>query len=73
MGTNVAALWQKVAKLLQDCSTLHADSIEAQAALHSVHDLVEKLLQLPTPPKAVWKKLVQQLQLRIILRHITAS
>jgi hypothetical protein len=73
MGTNVAALWQKVVKLLQDC-TLHADSIEAQAALQSVEfELVEKLLQLPTPPKAVWKKLVQQLQVRIILRHITAT
>jgi hypothetical protein len=62
MGTNVAASWQKAAKLLQDCSTRQPNSAEAQTAVQSVHDLISKLMDLPTPPKAVWKKLVQQLQ-----------
>ena len=59
MGTNLAGSWQKAVKLLQDCSTRQAHSAEAEAALH---DLIVKLDGLPTPPKAVWKKLVQQLQ-----------
>jgi hypothetical protein len=59
MGTNVAGSWQKAAELLQVCSK-GSDS-EAVAAWHSVQGLVLKLDQLPAPPKAVWKKLVQQL------------
>ena len=58
MGTNVAAAWQKVAKLLQDCSTKQPGS--AEAALSSVQQLLGKLPTLPQAPKAVWKKLVQQ-------------
>jgi hypothetical protein len=59
MSANVAVLWQRAVKLLQDCSSGSAD---AESSLQSVQDLLEKLEQLPTPPKAVWKKLVQQLQ-----------
>lgn len=62
MGTNAAAMWDKVAKLLQDCSNMQPDSADADAVLDSVHRLMRKLEQLPTPPKAVWKKLVQQLK-----------
>jgi hypothetical protein len=76
MGTNVAALWQKAVKLLQDCSTRQNNSAasasaillqqnnsaEAQSAVQSVQDLMKKLDELPTPPKAVLKKIVQQLQ-----------
>lgn len=62
MGANVATSWQQVVKLLQDCSTRPTDSAEAQAALQSVHKITCKLEKLDTPPKAVWKKLVQQLQ-----------
>jgi hypothetical protein len=58
MGTNVAAAWQKVAKLLQDCSTKQPGS--AEAALSSIKQLLGKLPTLPPAPKAVWKKLVQQ-------------
>lgn len=62
MARNVAGSWQKVVKLVQDCSTRQAESAEAQAAVQSVQDLIGQLKQLPTPPKAVWKKVVQQLQ-----------
>ena len=62
MGTNVAGSWQKAAKLLQEYSTRQADTQEAKAALRSVQELLVKLEKLPMPPKAVWKKLVQQLQ-----------
>jgi hypothetical protein len=62
MGTNVAALWQKAVKLLQDCSARQNGSTEANAALKGATDLIDKLTELPNPPKAVWKKLVQQLQ-----------
>lgn len=62
MGTNVAGSWQKAVKLLQECSSKQSDSAEADAAECRVHDLIDKLMELPTPPKAVWKKMVQQLQ-----------
>lgn len=59
MATNVAASWQKVVKLLQDCSTIQTGSAAGQAAVHSVERLIIMLHQTPTPPKAVWKKLLQ--------------
>ena len=65
MGANVVASWQKVVKLLQDCSTRQTDSA-AEAALQSVHKLTCQLEKFPTPPKAVWKKLVQQLQVCVL-------
>ena len=58
MGSNAAHLWQRAAKLLQECSTGSGDT---ESALRSVRDL-GKLEKLPLPPKAVWKKVVQQLQ-----------
>jgi hypothetical protein len=57
-GTNVAAAWQKVVKLLQDCSTKQPG--KADAALSDVQKLLRRLATLPPAPKAVWKKLVQQ-------------
>jgi hypothetical protein len=66
MGTNVAGSWQKAVKLLQDiqllqdCTAKEADREKAVAALEKLVDLVYKLEHLPTPPKAVWKKLLQQ-------------
>lgn len=63
MGTNVAGLWQKAAKLLQD-STRQTDSAGQEATLRTVHGFIGMLYELPTPPKAVWKKLVQQLKVR---------
>jgi hypothetical protein len=74
MGTNAAVLWQKAAELLQESSSRQTNSadvllspytLEAQPALRRVHDLLEKLHNLPTPPKAVWKKVVQQLQVML--------
>jgi hypothetical protein len=64
MGTSAAVSWQKVVKLLQQCSIRQTNSKEAEAAVNSVNELIGKLHKLPTPPKAVWKKLVQQLQVR---------
>jgi hypothetical protein len=70
MGTNVASLWQKAVKLLQSCSTRQFDNsdAEAEAVVHRVCDLIDKLKDLPTPPKAVWKKLVQQLQVSCAIK-----
>jgi hypothetical protein len=67
MGTNVASTWDKVAKLLQEGSTKQPDSAEASTALVIVQHLVDKVCELPSPPKAVWKKLV--LQLKVSFRH----
>jgi hypothetical protein len=64
MGTNIAGAWQEVAKLLQDYSTKQPGSADANAALDQVQHLVAKLDQLPSPPKAIWKKLVQQIKVR---------
>jgi hypothetical protein len=64
MGTNVAGAWDKAAKLLQESSTKQPGSAEANAVLRRVQDsnLLDKLDELPTQPKAVWKKLVLQLK-----------
>jgi hypothetical protein len=64
MGTNVAGAWDKAAKLLQESSTMQPGSVVANTALRCVQDLTDRLEQLPTQPKAVWKKLVQQLKVR---------
>lgn len=65
MGTSTAAhVWPKVVKLLQDCSTMQIDSGEADATLTSMYDLINRQDEAPTPPKAVLKKLVRQLQVR---------
>jgi hypothetical protein len=61
MGTNVAGVWDKAAKLLLDCTTQQPGA-EADASLLRATTLTDKLGQLPSPPKAVWKKLVQQLK-----------
>lgn len=61
MGTNVAGAWDRAAKLLQS-STKQPISAEAQAALISVQHLVYHVCELPPAPKAVWKKLVQELK-----------
>ena len=73
MGTNVAGLLQKAVKLLQDCSTRQTDSAEAQAALHSLQEINGKLHDLPTPAKAVWKKLVHQLQVCCTPKYLTSQ
>lgn len=59
MGANFATNWQRVAKLLQDGSSGGAN---ADAAVRSVVGMLDKLEQLHTPPKAVWKRLVQQMK-----------
>jgi hypothetical protein len=59
MGKNFATCWQRIAKLLQDCSSGGAN---ADAAVRSAVGLLGKLKQLPMPAKAVWKKLVQQMK-----------
>jgi hypothetical protein len=61
MATSIAGSWQRAAKLL-DCSTRLTNRAEAEAVLQGVNDLISKLMDLPTPPKGVWKKIVQQLQ-----------
>jgi hypothetical protein len=70
MGTNVAGSWQKAVKFLEECNTKQTGTIEAEAALRRVHDSFAKLRELPTPPKAVWKKLVQQLQVCCSCAHV---
>jgi hypothetical protein len=65
MGTNVAGTWQETAKILQDCSTKQPGRAAARMAVCSVQNLLNKLLELPSQPKAVWKKLVQQLKVRV--------
>jgi hypothetical protein len=62
MGTNAAGAWQKVAKLLQECRTKQLNSAEVVPTLKSVQQLLDRLEKLPAAPKAVWKKLVQQLK-----------
>lgn len=59
MGTNFATSWQRIAKLLQDGSS---GSATADAAVRSVVGELDRLKQLPMPPKAVWKKLVQNMK-----------
>lgn len=70
MGTNIAGLWGKAAQQLKDI-TKQPGSAEAEAALTSVQDLIDKLQDLPTPPKAVWKKLVQQKKVSEHSAHAT--
>ena len=67
MARNVAGSWQKAVQLLQDCNTRQTASTEAQAAVRSVKGLIGQLQGHPTPPKAVWKKLVQQMQVCCVL------
>ena len=65
MGTNVAGAWDKAAKLLHECSTKQAGSAaEAKAALLIVKHLIDRICEVPAP-RAVWKKLVQQLKVRL--------
>ncbi len=64
MGTSVAAIWAKAAKQLLECTTKEPGSGEAQALLLEAKGLVYKLQLDPTPPKAAWKKLVQQYQVQ---------
>jgi hypothetical protein len=71
MGTNVAGAWDKAAKLLQESSTMQPHSVVANTALRTVQDLTDRLEQLPSQPKAVWKKLVQQL--KVGARHATST
>ncbi len=62
MGTNFASMWQKAAKLVSCSSTKQQGSPEAEAASLSAMALMNQLEQLNLPPKAVWKKLVQQMK-----------
>jgi hypothetical protein len=62
MVTFVAGAWQKAVKLLQECSTKQTGSTEAEAAFSRMYQALNILNKTPTPPKAVKKKLVQQLQ-----------
>jgi hypothetical protein len=65
MGTNVAGAWDKAAKLLHNCcSTKQLGSAETKEALLSVKHLVDRICETPAP-RAVWKKLVQQLKVRL--------
>ena len=49
MGTNVALLWDKAAKMLQECSTMQPGSADADAVLDNVEQVMVKLQELPTP------------------------
>lgn len=61
MGTDVAALWQEAAKLLQEHCSNQTGSASAQAGLQRAYNLTGQLRQLPTPAEAVWTVLeVQQ-------------
>jgi hypothetical protein len=73
MCANVAGAWQKVTKMLQDCSTKQPNSAEAVLELNSVTQLLDKLEKLPPAPRAVWKKLVQQLKVRVYPMYMTAQ
>ena len=71
MKTSLLGLWEKVLKLLQD-RTLDLDPADIPQ-YHSVRDLVDKLRNMPPPPKSTWKKLVQQLQVRTSTTHSLAA
>ncbi len=64
MGTSVAAAWAKAAKQLLECTTKEPGSAEAHALLQEAKGQVYKLQLASTPPKAAWKKLVQQHQVQ---------
>lgn len=61
MGANVIAAWEQAVRLLHDCNR-HAGSAQSSACCAAVEQLLDKLTELPTPPKALWQKLVQQLK-----------
>jgi hypothetical protein len=63
MGAKVTAAWEQAVRLLHDCN-IHSGG-EQSACCAAVEQLLDKLTALPTPPKAVWKKLVQELKVRI--------
>lgn len=62
MGANVVTAWEQALRLLHDCNP---GSSRRSAAADSLSQLLDKLQQLPAPPKAAWKKLVQQLKVRL--------
>jgi hypothetical protein len=61
MGSSVVTAWEQALRLLHDCSE-HPGSTRQSAAADSLSQLLNKLQQLPAPPKAAWKKLVLQLK-----------
>jgi hypothetical protein len=63
MGTNVISSWEQVVKLLRG-GTKDPASCADPSLYPRVVSLVTKLNSLPPPPRSVWKKLVQQLQVR---------
>ena len=71
MGTNVVSLWQQVVGTLRDATKDPASCADpllvAAVATSQGSTLVTKLQSLPPPPRSVWKKLVQQQQVRTAL------
>jgi hypothetical protein len=72
MGTKALATWEQCTKQLQ---ILAADPASAASAVAAGRILVlcDKLDTLPAPPKAVWKKLIQQLKVRLPPLPLTLS
>jgi hypothetical protein len=66
MGSNVVSLWEQVVKLLQS-GTKNPASCGDPLLYEHVTALLEKLESLSPPPRSVWKKLVQQQQVRKLL------
>ena len=61
-GMATAGAWQKAARLVQHCCDQQPGTAEEAAACYDAHELIEQLQRQPPPPKAAWKKLVQQLK-----------
>lgn len=68
MGTGIGGLWQQTVKALQDATT-NAASCASRPLYAGVMVLLEELKNLPPPPKSIWKKLVQQQQVRTDTTH----
>jgi hypothetical protein len=65
-------VWQQAVKALQEM-TKDSYSCQSFTRYDALDALCTKLKDLPPPPKAAWKKLVQQLQVRKQLKpsHMT--
>lgn len=63
MGSGAVGVWEQAVKALQ-VMTKDSHCCQSLTQYDAVDALAEKLKSLPPPPKAAWKKLVQQVQVR---------
>lgn len=70
MGTSVVGLWGQAVQLLRD-ATKDAASCADLSLFFRVKPVHDKLNSLPPPPKATWRKLVQQEVCHAVCAHAT--